>query len=57
MSTLLRKKSNIISTYVLDTSKGNPVSGMQVSLYKLQDGRWTFIEERYTYHSLLNTYI
>lgn len=37
-----------ISTHVLDTSKGNPVSGLQVSLYKLIDGRWTYINEGIT---------
>ncbi|XP_017780472.1 PREDICTED: uncharacterized protein LOC108565480 [Nicrophorus vespilloides] len=34
-----------ISTHVLDTTKGCPVSGLQVSLYKLIDGRWTYINE------------
>lgn len=37
-----------ISTHVLDTSKGHPVSGLQVSLYKLIDGRWTYINEGIT---------
>lgn len=36
-----------ISTHVMDTSKGLPVGGLQVSLYKLMDGRWTFLNERY----------
>lgn len=39
-------KHPCISTHVLDTSKGIPVSGLQVSLYKLMDGRWTFLNER-----------
>ncbi|KAF5303697.1 hypothetical protein FQR65_LT00841 [Abscondita terminalis] len=37
-----------ISTHVLDTSKGIPVTGLQVSLYKLIDGRWTYINEGLT---------
>lgn len=37
-----------ISTHVLDTSKGMPVSGLQVSLYKLIEGRWTYINEGIT---------
>lgn len=37
-----------ISTHVLDTSKGAPVAGLQVSLYKLIDGRWTYINESIT---------
>ncbi|KAH0535144.1 nucleolin-like isoform X1 [Cotesia glomerata] len=37
-----------ISTHVMDTSKGIPVSGLQVSLYKLMDGRWTFLNESST---------
>ncbi|KAI4470740.1 uricase and transthyretin-related [Holotrichia oblita] len=37
-----------ISTHVLDTSKGHPVAGLQVSLYKLIDGRWTYINEGIT---------
>ncbi|KAK4877197.1 hypothetical protein RN001_009703 [Aquatica leii] len=37
-----------ISTHVLDTCKGVPVSGLQVSLYKLIDGRWTYINEGIT---------
>ncbi|KAF5276468.1 hypothetical protein FQA39_LY06537 [Lamprigera yunnana] len=37
-----------ISTHVLDTSKGYPVAGLQVSLYKLIDGRWTYINEGVT---------
>lgn len=38
----------VISTHVLDTSKGQAVSGLQVSLYKLIDGRWTYINEGLT---------
>ncbi|XP_012152977.1 uncharacterized protein LOC100879167 isoform X2 [Megachile rotundata] len=37
-----------ISTHVLDMSKGLPVGGLQVSLYKLMDGRWTFLNESNT---------
>lgn len=37
-----------ISTTVIDTSRGKPVAGLQVSLYKLIDGRWTFINEGLT---------
>ncbi|XP_026482002.1 uncharacterized protein LOC113389159 isoform X2 [Ctenocephalides felis] len=37
-----------ISTHVLDTAKGKAVGGLQVSLYKLVDGRWTFINEGMT---------
>lgn len=37
-----------LSTHVLDTAKGNPVGGLQVSLYKLIDGRWTPISEGLT---------
>lgn len=29
-------------------TKGKPISGLQVSLYKLIDGRWTFINEGVT---------
>lgn len=43
-SVLLKKP--IVSTHILETSKGTPVCGLQVSLYKLQDGRWTYIHER-----------
>nr|XP_031828128.1 serine/threonine-protein phosphatase 6 regulatory subunit 3-like [Nomia melanderi] len=38
-----------ISTHVVDTSKGLPVGGLQVSLYKLMDGRWTFLNESNTF--------
>lgn len=44
---ILPKKLRI-STHVMDTTKGVPVNGLQVSLYKLVDGRWTFMNERYT---------
>ncbi|KAJ9575847.1 hypothetical protein L9F63_007305 [Diploptera punctata] len=37
-----------LSTHVLDTAKGNPIGGLQVSLYKLVDGRWTPISEGMT---------
>ncbi|KAJ8928113.1 hypothetical protein NQ314_019339 [Rhamnusium bicolor] len=37
-----------ISTHVIDTTRGQPVTGLQVSLYKLIDGRWTYINEGVT---------
>lgn len=37
-----------ISTHVLDTSRGQPVGGLQVSLYRLINGRWTYINEGVT---------
>lgn len=37
-----------ISTHVIDTTRGAPVSGLSVSLYKLVDGRWTYINEGLT---------
>lgn len=37
-----------ISTQVMDMMKGKPISGLQVSLYKLIDGRWTFVNEGMT---------
>lgn len=37
-----------ISTHVLDTSRGQPVMGLQVSLYRLINGRWTYINEGVT---------
>ncbi|KAK9871542.1 hypothetical protein WA026_012916 [Henosepilachna vigintioctopunctata] len=40
-----------ISTQVTDAVRGTPVSGLQVSLYKLIDGRWTYINEGFTNHS------
>ncbi|KAG7211164.1 hypothetical protein KM043_010488 [Ampulex compressa] len=44
----LTVKKPRISTHVVDTSKGLPVGGLQVSLYKLMDGRWTFLNESNT---------
>ncbi|XP_034947271.1 uncharacterized protein [Chelonus insularis] len=41
-------KHTCVSTHVLDTSKGLPIGGLQVSLYKLMDGRWTFLNESTT---------
>ncbi|XP_066261070.1 uncharacterized protein [Euwallacea similis] len=37
-----------ISTQVTDTTTGKPVSGLLVSLYKLIEGRWTYINEGVT---------
>ncbi|XP_063244824.1 uncharacterized protein LOC134546172 isoform X2 [Bacillus rossius redtenbacheri] len=37
-----------LSTHVLDTSKGRPVSGLMVSLYRLIDGRWTHLADSMT---------
>lgn len=37
-----------ISTYVVDNTKGIPIGGLQVSLYKLMDGKWTFLNESNT---------
>lgn len=37
-----------ISTHVFDTAKGMPITGLQVSLYKLVDGRWTHLNEGLT---------
>nr|XP_023028072.1 uncharacterized protein LOC111516120 [Leptinotarsa decemlineata]XP_023028078.1 uncharacterized protein LOC111516120 [Leptinotarsa decemlineata] len=37
-----------ISTQVTDMCKGIPIAGLQVSLYKLIDGRWTYINEGIT---------
>ncbi|XP_026829416.1 uncharacterized protein LOC105275792 isoform X3 [Ooceraea biroi] len=34
-----------ISTYIVDNTKGLPISGLQVGLYKLMDGEWTFLNE------------
>ncbi|XP_046734477.1 uncharacterized protein LOC124404416 [Diprion similis] len=45
---LVQTKKPCISTHVLDTSKGLPVGGLQISLYKLMDGRWTFVNESNT---------
>ncbi|XP_011865524.1 PREDICTED: uncharacterized protein LOC105560756 isoform X2 [Vollenhovia emeryi] len=41
-------KKLCISTYVVDTIKGLPIGGLQVSLYKLMDGKWTFLNENTT---------
>ncbi|XP_043461329.1 uncharacterized protein LOC122497955 [Leptopilina heterotoma] len=38
-------KKPTISTHALDMTKGLPIGGLQVSLYKLLDGRWTFVNE------------
>lgn len=38
-------KKPTISTHALDMTKGIPIGGLQVSLYKLLDGRWTFVNE------------
>ncbi|XP_060519867.1 uncharacterized protein LOC132698046 isoform X2 [Cylas formicarius] len=37
-----------ISTHVVDTTRGSPVVGLSVSLYKLIEGRWTYINEGLT---------
>ncbi|KAL1516689.1 hypothetical protein ABEB36_000569 [Hypothenemus hampei] len=37
-----------ISTHVIDMTRGAPVFGLNVSLYKLVDGRWTYINEGLT---------
>ncbi|XP_034255261.1 uric acid degradation bifunctional protein TTL isoform X3 [Thrips palmi] len=37
-----------LSTHVLDTSKGQPVAQLPVSLYRLIDSRWTLINESVT---------
>ncbi|XP_018567686.1 uncharacterized protein LOC108908220 isoform X2 [Anoplophora glabripennis] len=37
-----------ISTHVIDMTRGQPITGLQVSLYKLIDGRWTYINEGVT---------
>lgn len=34
-----------LSTHVLDTSKGQPVAQLSVSLYRLIDGKWTLVNE------------
>ncbi|XP_049960382.1 uncharacterized protein LOC126480986 isoform X2 [Schistocerca serialis cubense] len=46
MSTQGTKKG--ISTHVLDTAKGKPANGLQVSLYRLMGGKWTIVSEGYT---------
>lgn len=40
-----------ISTEVIDSTKGVPAAGLQVSLYKLIEGRWTYINEGFTNYS------
>ncbi|XP_066582404.1 uncharacterized protein [Prorops nasuta] len=47
-TTQLTTKKPRISTIVTDNSKGIPIGGLQVSLYKLMDGRWTFLNESNT---------
>ncbi|CAH1982412.1 unnamed protein product [Acanthoscelides obtectus] len=42
------KDKEPISTTVNDSTRGKPVTGLQVSLYKLIDGRWTYINEGVT---------
>ncbi|KAE8746056.1 hypothetical protein FOCC_FOCC007179 [Frankliniella occidentalis] len=37
-----------LSTHVLDTSKGQPVGQLPVSLYRLVDSRWTLVNESAT---------
>lgn len=37
-----------LTTHVLDTSKGQPVAQLPVSLYRLIDSRWTLINESVT---------
>lgn len=39
---------DLVTTHVLDTSKGMPVSTLRVSLYRLINGRWTMISEKHT---------
>ncbi|XP_049812476.1 probable 5-hydroxyisourate hydrolase ZK697.8 isoform X2 [Schistocerca nitens] len=47
MSTAQGRKKGI-STHVLDTAKGKPANGLQVSLYRLMGGKWTIVSEGYT---------
>ncbi|XP_047114728.1 uncharacterized protein LOC124795009 isoform X2 [Schistocerca piceifrons] len=47
MSTAQGTKKGI-STHVLDTAKGKPANGLQVSLYRLMGGKWTIVSEGYT---------
>ncbi|XP_049829246.1 uncharacterized protein LOC126267954 isoform X2 [Schistocerca gregaria] len=47
MSTAQGPKKGI-STHVLDTAKGKPANGLQVSLYRLMGGKWTIVSEGYT---------
>lgn len=44
MSTSQGSKKGI-STHVLDTAKGKPANGLQVSLYRLIGGKWTIVSE------------
>ncbi|XP_055310462.1 5-hydroxyisourate hydrolase [Sitodiplosis mosellana] len=37
-----------ISTHILDTSRGQPAAGVNVSLYRLIDGNWVLITESVT---------
>lgn len=37
-----------ISTNVVDSTRGMHITGLQVSLYKLIEGRWTYINEGIT---------
>ncbi|XP_020282167.1 uncharacterized protein LOC109853962 [Pseudomyrmex gracilis] len=41
------KKMNL-TTHVIDSTKGLPVAGLQVCVYKLMDGKWTFLNESTT---------
>ncbi|RZF48085.1 hypothetical protein LSTR_LSTR002151 [Laodelphax striatellus] len=45
---LARPDKPPISTHVLDTTRGLPVSGIQVSLYQLINGRWTHLNDSCT---------
>ena len=40
--------NDLVTTHVLDTSKGLAVPSLRVSLYRLIDGRWTMISECHT---------
>ncbi|XP_076265047.1 uncharacterized protein LOC143199145 isoform X2 [Rhynchophorus ferrugineus] len=40
--------TNPITTHAIDTTRGTPVIGLSVSLYKLVDGRWTYINQGVT---------
>ncbi|KAF7988445.1 hypothetical protein HCN44_001018 [Aphidius gifuensis] len=37
-----------LTTHVVDTSKGIPANSMRICLYKLTDGRWSFVNESIT---------
>lgn len=39
-----------ITTQVIDSVRGCPVSGLAITLYKLIEGKWTYINEGYTNH-------